>query len=249
MKRLCGIIKGQLPSDKKKYDGITVCSEWVNSIDAYEDWAFKNGWRKGLVIVRKDKTKDFSPDNCIVTTRTEAHYLRRNTIKVNGEPLHKLYIESKRDSGICYATVKSRFTQSNFTANDAIHCPVISHSECGKIPFNGHKDSGKPDNYTRKYTIRRHESRPIYRSWQYMRSCCGLTKRKYGSYVAYKKDAVNIEMFTPWADDYRTFEKWALEQGWKPGDIICRKDKRKGFNPNNCIIGPYETAWDFPRNI
>ena len=44
--------------------GITVCKEWKNDVEAFVEWATVNGWKKGLLIDRRDNDKGYSPDNC-----------------------------------------------------------------------------------------------------------------------------------------------------------------------------------------
>lgn len=41
---------------------------WNNSFDAYYQWAVANGYQIGRRIVRFDKSKPRSPDNCYVCT-------------------------------------------------------------------------------------------------------------------------------------------------------------------------------------
>jgi hypothetical protein len=58
--------------------GITVCVEWVGYIE-FRDWALANGWRRGLQIDRIDNDKDYSPDNCRITTQeVNANNSRKN---------------------------------------------------------------------------------------------------------------------------------------------------------------------------
>ena len=55
--------------------GVRVCPEWCDYIN-YERWGFDNGWSRGMRIVRKDKTVDFSPENCVVVTLAVANAMR-----------------------------------------------------------------------------------------------------------------------------------------------------------------------------
>lgn len=45
--------------------GIKVCPEWHDREKFYE-WCRKNNWLTGMRVVRKDKDKDFSPENCFL---------------------------------------------------------------------------------------------------------------------------------------------------------------------------------------
>lgn len=58
--------------------GITVCTEWLNSFDAFADWAIANGWEKGLHIDKDIKSKElgitppmYSPTTCTIVTPRE----------------------------------------------------------------------------------------------------------------------------------------------------------------------------------
>ena len=55
--------------------GIKVCDEWLQSFDAFADWALANGWEKGLHIDKDIKSKElgvyppiYSPETCLIVT-------------------------------------------------------------------------------------------------------------------------------------------------------------------------------------
>ena len=60
----------------KYYVGVSVCSEWRDR-STFEEWAYANGYAKGLVLTRKDKSGDFSPDNCVFVTMQKFNDMRR----------------------------------------------------------------------------------------------------------------------------------------------------------------------------
>lgn len=52
--------------------GIRICHEWLENPDEFVIWALLNGYRlskkkRGTQVNRIDKTKDYSPSNCIIT--------------------------------------------------------------------------------------------------------------------------------------------------------------------------------------
>ena len=56
--------------------GVTVCDEWINDFEAFEKWAFANGWKKGLhidkdLICERDgiSPKIYSPQTCIIVSK------------------------------------------------------------------------------------------------------------------------------------------------------------------------------------
>lgn len=70
----------------------------------------------------------------------------------------------------------------------------------------------------------------LYKIWVDMRRRCNNTRRD--------KDAKNyackgIKVAAEW-DDFETFKKWALENGYNDTLTIERKDNSDGYNPQNC---------------
>lgn len=71
--------------DSKYYDGISLCESWLNSYNAFEDWALKNGYSDDLTIDRIDNTGDYSPDNCRwVTHATQMQNQRISSKNTSG---------------------------------------------------------------------------------------------------------------------------------------------------------------------
>lgn len=64
--------------------GITVCDEWLNSFEAFRDWALANGYADNLTIDRIDNDKGYSPDNCRWVTMAEQN---RNKRAKNGQKI------------------------------------------------------------------------------------------------------------------------------------------------------------------
>lgn len=57
--------------------GITVCDEWINSFDAFYQWAMEHGYSDELTIDRIDSSGNYEPSNCRWITRSE-NISRRN---------------------------------------------------------------------------------------------------------------------------------------------------------------------------
>ena len=59
---------------------ITVCQEWIDSPQAFVDWALANGFSPELQIDRIDNDKGYSPDNCRWVTARENIRNRSNSV-------------------------------------------------------------------------------------------------------------------------------------------------------------------------
>ena len=60
--------------------GIYVCQEWLDSPQAFVDWAFANGFSPELQIDRIDNNKGYSPDNCRWVTARDNMRNRSNSV-------------------------------------------------------------------------------------------------------------------------------------------------------------------------
>ena len=67
--------------------GITICEEWLNSFEAFYDWAMSNGYRENLSIDRINNDGSYCPENCRwATAKEQANNTRNNRLLIyNGE--------------------------------------------------------------------------------------------------------------------------------------------------------------------
>lgn len=59
--------------------GIKVAPVWSESFEAFRDWAFENGYAKGLQLNRIDNNGDYGPSNCEFVTPKQNSRNRRST--------------------------------------------------------------------------------------------------------------------------------------------------------------------------
>lgn len=55
--------------------GIVVCPEWLNDLNAFYEWAIKNGYKENLTLDRVNNNGNYEPSNCRwVTKRFNSQY-------------------------------------------------------------------------------------------------------------------------------------------------------------------------------
>lgn len=69
--------------------GISVCSEWLNSFEAFRDWAISAGYQEDLSLDRVDVNGNYCPENCRwITMDAQANNKRTSRfITYNGKTL------------------------------------------------------------------------------------------------------------------------------------------------------------------
>lgn len=70
----------------------------------------------------------------------------------------------------------------------------------------------------------------IYRLWFYMKERCYNTNVQNYKYYGER----SIMVCDEWNEDFPRFCNWALENGWKKGLQLDRKDNNKNYDSNNC---------------
>ncbi|WP_108672549.1 hypothetical protein [Peribacillus acanthi] len=70
----------------------------------------------------------------------------------------------------------------------------------------------------------------IYKVWKTIRLKC------YGSNIDNRYKGEDLWICKEWKDDPVAFVNWAKENGYEEGLQLVRKDKNKGFYPENCVF-------------
>ena len=67
----------------------------------------------------------------------------------------------------------------------------------------------------------------LYKKWESLKN-----NLKYRNLKV--RDEEKIEFYQEW-NRYPVFKIWALENGWVNGMVLDRRDKNKGYTPDNCF--------------
>lgn len=121
--------------------GISVDKTFLNA-KKFCMWALKNGLTRepfmyDIYLQRKDKTKDFSVDNCYVITEKAVHECKDVKLVLNSLFLIKEY-ESKHDPSVSYMTFYTRYYMYDMSVDDACTYkfdPTKTETTIGFSPF------------------------------------------------------------------------------------------------------------------
>lgn len=88
--------------------GIKICEEWKDNFKAFQEWAFKSGYKDNLTIDRIDTNKDYEPRNCRWATIKEQNnnMSSNHIIEYKGEKYTLSQLAEKYN--LDYSLVKNR---------------------------------------------------------------------------------------------------------------------------------------------
>lgn len=88
--------------------GITICDKWLNNPILFYEWAYQNGYKKGMSIERKNVNEGYNPNNCCFIPLVEQSKNRSisHMFTING--ITKCLADWCKDYNINYTTVVAR---------------------------------------------------------------------------------------------------------------------------------------------
>lgn len=123
------------PNDKsfKRYGarGIIVCDRWLSIENFVADMGLS--YKPGLTIERTDNNLGYSPENCKWATRSEQADNRRTGRRITFNGKTQSLRRWAEETSINEGTLRSRFDDSEWSAEKALTTPTLSASESGKI--------------------------------------------------------------------------------------------------------------------
>lgn len=94
-----------------KERGIKFYEAWLD-YEVFEQWSMENGYEDDLSLIRKDKAKDFCPDNCIWTT--ENKNVRGQNVWTDGTNIKSYSVRFNGSSwGYCITTYDNKGKRKN----------------------------------------------------------------------------------------------------------------------------------------
>lgn len=96
------------------------------------------------------------------------------------------------------------------------------------------------------FGLKTKEYEKLYSLWSNMiRRCCNPSSERYYTY-----GKRGISVCEEWKNNFHSFAKWCLENGWKPNLSIDRIDVNGNYEPNNCsFITMSEQARNKTNNV
>lgn len=116
----CGIKDRTMRTTHKSHKnygakGIKMCDEWMNSFEAFYNWAINNGYQEYLTIDRINNNDDYKPNNCRWITMKAQQNNRTNNHNITYKGITHTMKEWSEILGINYTTLSMRLNKYNWS--------------------------------------------------------------------------------------------------------------------------------------
>jgi hypothetical protein len=142
--------------------GIKISEEFLDA-EKFCIWCLKNNLTYPsntyvTYLQRKDKSKDYSPDNCFVITEKDVHENKYLNITLAKLLLQKKYNEGHADK-VNYMIAYSRYFQYDMDFDDAVYLPRLYKSSLYDfLPINFHKSVADENSCTLSAFLTRYKT-------------------------------------------------------------------------------------------
>jgi len=126
--------------------GISVCNEWLSSIDSFIDFAINNGFIDKCDIDRIDNDRNYEPSNVRFVDRKTNSRNRRSSKKLTINGVTRLLCEWSELSGLSHQAIHWRI--KNGVSDD----DILNPETCSTVVVNGIKYTVKE--LSEKYNIK-----------------------------------------------------------------------------------------------
>lgn len=204
--------------------GILACREW-DEFPAFRDWARANGYKPGLALVLKVRSRGYRPSNC--TWGTIGDVVRAGLVgatrkapsdanqPIDWDRAHKLYVTDGRtipETASLLGASRRGLTEG--------------------IRKRGWLRAATPV-HAREHGLH------LQKAWNAMRV-------RARAFAASKTPGLSGKVHSRWSD-FETFYDWAIGAGFREGLALTRIDRARPFGPTNCKWLPRSDSIEFHR--
>ena len=104
-----------------------ICDEWKDpecGYDNFYNWLHINGYKRGMHILRKDSSKKYSPDNCIIASSSLTRKFNKNATYITiGNYTYPLTVWALI-TGMRINSIMNRYITYGWSKTDAIITPI-----------------------------------------------------------------------------------------------------------------------------
>ena len=185
-------------------NGITICDEWLNSLDQFVKWSLNNNYSPALTLDRIDYKGNYEPSNCRWVTFKTQNNNKENNLYITIDNCKRSLSQWCEIYQIEYDLVRHRIIDLKWDPQRALTAPIRA------MTYNS-------DNKLRNI-------------WNGMKGRCYTTSNL--SYPRYGGKGITI--CDEWRNSFETFERWALANGYTNELTLDRINNDGNYEPSNC---------------